>query len=104
MLMTVKTASPAPLQMCVSRTHDVLLSLPSPPCIQSATCRDRLTCHSHILQVKDLHSWVVNQYFERKGLESCSPEQLHMVLYALEEENHVMISSDNDDLQIRFVM
>lgn len=57
-----------------------------------------------MLQVKDLHSWVIDQYFQRKGLESCSPEQLHTVLYALEEENHIMISNGDDDLQIRFVM
>lgn len=55
------------------------------------------------LQVKDLHSWVVRQYFQQKGLESCSPEQLHTVLYALDEENQVMISNDDNDLQIRFV-
>lgn len=60
--------------------------------------------HHRMLQVKDLHSWVVDQYFQRKGLVSCSPEQLQTVLYALEEENHIMISSDDDDLQIRFVM
>lgn len=56
-----------------------------------------------VYKVKDLHSWVVRQYFQQKGLESCSPEQLHTVLYALDEENQVMISNDDNDLQIRFV-
>ena len=56
------------------------------------------------LQVKDLHSWVACQYFQRKGLECCSPEQLQTVLYALDEEGQVMISNDDSDLQIRFVM
>lgn len=78
-------------------------------CLNSAIPKVVTTLHQtdmpqRILQVKDLHSWVVDQYFQRKGLESCSPEQLHTVLYALEEENHIMISSDDDDLQIRFVM
>jgi hypothetical protein len=56
------------------------------------------------LQVRDLHSWVASQYFQRKGLDSCSPEQLQTVLYALDEEGQVMISNDDHDLQIRFVM
>ena len=56
------------------------------------------------LQVKDLHSWMVSQYFQRKGLDSCSPEQLETVLYALDEEGQVMISNDDNDLHIRFVM
>ena len=54
--------------------------------------------------MKDLHSWVVCQYFQRKGLQCCSPEQLQTVLYALDEEGQVMISNEDDDLQIRFVM
>ena len=58
----------------------------------------------HDLQVKDLHSWVVGQYFQRKGLEGCSPEQLHTVLHALEEDDRVMISNDDNELQIRFVL
>lgn len=56
------------------------------------------------MQVKDLHNWVASNYFQRKGLPACSPDQLHTVLYALDEEGQVMISTDTDDLQIRFVM
>lgn len=56
------------------------------------------------LQVKDLHCWVASQYFQRKGLEACSPEQLQTVLYALDEEGQVMISADESDLHIRFVL
>ncbi|DBA84927.1 TPA: hypothetical protein ACH3X2_005669 [Trebouxia sp. C0005] len=57
-----------------------------------------------VYKVRDVHSWVASQYFQRKGLDSCSPEQLQTVLYALDEEGHVMISNDDHDLQIRFVM
>ena len=54
--------------------------------------------------MKDLHSWMVSQYFQRKGLDACSPEQLQTVLFALDEEGQVMISNDDNDLHIRFVM
>lgn len=60
--------------------------------------------HQHGVQVKDLHSWVSSNYFQRKGLPNCSPEELQTILYALDEEGQVMISADTNDLQIRFVM